>query len=263
MDTLQANFIELFAKPEIAQMICDKLCDNLLPTLQAKFSTFIDTSLAELKARLEAVEKKSAVYEERLEQMDGTVKQLEKRLNDMERYSRRDSLVFHGIKSASYSEAAATQNLDDSEVTINTAMSSPTTEETLLKFLNGKLGVKVTANDISVAHRLPSRMSAPRTAAASQAPPPIVCKFTNRKIRDSIIRKRKDVKAAGYYINEHLTQLDSQIFQKARALLREKRIASCWTYNGITFIKKRETDTPMKVFTIGDLTPLDGRRITE
>ena len=58
------------------------------------------------------------------------------------------------------------------------------------------------------------------------------------RIRDTIYRARLALKARpGLYINEHLTKSTAAIFHNARILVKQKRLLSTWTTNGVVFVK--------------------------
>ena len=75
----------------------------------------------------------------------------------------------------------------------------------------------------------------------------ILVKLHHNSTKFEIIKNSKKLKGTDTYINEHLTQFNSDIFYKARQLRKDKVILHCWTINGITFIIKNEDSSPVKI----------------
>jgi len=65
-------------------------------------------------------------------------------------------------------------------------------------------------------------------------------KFGSVKIKQQVMAAKKKLKQkdSPVYISDHLTTAVSELFARARTLVREKKIAASWTYNGRLFIKK-------------------------
>ena len=67
------------------------------------------------------------------------------------------------------------------------------TVDLCLKVFSG-IGAEVSASDIDIAHRVPTRNQNGRRRQASQSftNPPIICKFTQRIIRNDVLSKRRN-----------------------------------------------------------------------
>ena len=81
-------------------------------------------------------------------------------------------------------------------------------------------------------------------------PAPVIVRFTNLRTRDTIYRARLTFKARpGLYINEHLTKYTAALFHDARILIKQKRLLSAWTTNGVVFVKASNDPSarPVKV----------------
>jgi len=87
----------------------------------------------------------------------------------------------------------------------------------------------ITANDISVCHRL-------KKNARDRARRMIVC-FTTRKARSLVLSARKKIRGSPTFINEHLTKPVSDLLASTRRLLKQKKIQGTWTWNCKLFIK--------------------------
>ena len=76
-------------------------------------------------------------------------------------------------------------------------------------------------------------------------------------MRDAIYAARKGLKnhVPHIYINEHLTLETARLFKTSRDMVKQKKIASTWTYNGYLFAKLSNLDTsrPIRIDKISDL----------
>ena len=83
--------------------------------------------------------------------------------------------------------------------------------------------------------------------------PNIVIRFTNRKIKNNILRHGSDWKGSSVYINEYLTSKNSKITATARQSRKDKRILNSWTKNCKVFIKMIGTGEGSQVRVIQEL----------
>ena len=119
------------------------------------------------------------------------------RLEDSERYSRRDNLVFYGLKCNSYAESASgsgppgssLQQDSGSDLLPETSLS---TEQSVVAFCNDVLKVNITSADITAAHRLPVRKRRPGSSqsSAQDTASSVMVRFTNRRSRDAVFAAR-------------------------------------------------------------------------
>ena len=254
--------------PEVVDVFASSLADKLFP----QFNAILDSFMKDVGAKITAVTDRVVELEKQttalksLKSNDG----LEKRIAELERYSRQDNLIIHGLNYASTAETASVgQLLDDSEVQFNFNLeadkSNLQTEEVVIKLLTQTLGLQVNRNDISVAHRLPKPKSKPQPSSASggssataNSVAPIIVKFNSKRVRLNVLKSRYKLAAKNekpkIYINEHLTSKDSQIFAQARKFLNARKINKCWTFNGVTFIKMTDSksEKPSKIENLSD-----------
>lgn len=153
-----------------------------------------------------------------------------RRIDDIEAYSRSDNIIIRGIPERSAAERASdAPSLSDNKPTLRDSHES--VEATALDFFNTTLGVRVTAQDVSIAHRI--------KAGPKDKIRPIIVRFSNRKTRLAVLRAKKVLKDSSekVFISEHLTKSASDLFFNARKLLREKKIFGTWTQNGQVFVR--------------------------
>lgn len=173
------------------------------------------------------VEKDVEVLKAKLDEKEKTIAELANRIAHQEQYSRRFHLEFANI--------TPRPNEDLEEVVINMA---------------NHLNVKLSRDDIQVAHRLYSK---------DKRNPPVIVEFSSRKLRDNILSKRrqtiitnKNLLGAGYseekvYINESLSPYFKNLLWLARSECRNKNYKWCWYKNYKIFAKKSDGDMPIVI----------------
>ena len=110
------------------------------------------------------------------------------------------------------------------------------------------MGVKLESRDIAVTHRL--------RKGKTDTHRPIIVRFTSRKARDDVLRAKKRLfafcadrsSADRIYISEHLTTGVAKLYFEARRLVKEKKLFSTWTRNGL--VNCKFTDSPAEKITI-------------
>lgn len=197
----------------------------------------IQTAVRELREETTRLERDRAALTASVTEVMTENRTLISRLEEIERYTRRDNIIISGLPEGSYSEAgsqAAGSSTDDQPIE-----SSAITEKTVLKLFNESMGLNLTATDIAIAHRLKK--------SSREQFRPIIVRLANKRIRDAILRAKKslrnDTHNQNIYISEHITQAASKLLFEARQLVKSKRIASAWTMNGRVLIKIKVTDT--------------------
>ena len=133
------------------------------------------------------------------------VKNLEKKADDQEQYSRRNCLLIHGL----------------------TETKTEDTDEMVLDVINNKLNIKMSQISIDRSHRLGKRKG------PGQKPRAIIVKFTRYKDRHHVFRNKKLLKGTGISVTESLTLKRMEHLKKAR---EQHGFANVWTLDGkITF----------------------------
>ena len=220
---LDGKVVEALAKAlsPFLKKIIDESLDDKLATLTKTVSD-VQQSNAKLQAQMTMLKKENDDMRVQLTTQGG-------RLESIEAYSRLDNLIIKGLPETSYAERASKGSADADESLH--AESNSSVESTVISFCRDALHVAVTPSDISIAHRL-------RTGGKDKVRP-VIIRFTNRRIRDSVFRAKKLLKnqSKPIYISEHLTKSSSELFYESRKLLREKKIHSTWTNNGQVFVK--------------------------
>ena len=154
------------------------------------------------------------------------LKSVQKSLNDLEQYTRRDSVEIRGIPLPEES-----QEEDTNEIVLQ---------------LSQKMGIPLERKDISVSHRIRSRSSVDSA---------IIVKFVRRELRERLYRARKRLKSIttadfGFsvekkiFINESLTPKNKELFKDCLRFKKDNSFKFLWTNAGKIFLR-RNADSPV------------------
>ena len=123
------------------------------------------------------------------------------------------------------------------------------------------LGVgNVSLSDIYMVHRVPSRAASNRTNV-------IICKFVRRLAKDNVMANRRNVNGLspvdlGFssdtdvsHINlyDHLTPRLQELLYESKKFKDAKSYKYCWAKNGLVFLRKTDSSTPLKLKSLEDL----------
>ena len=153
-----------------------------------------------------------------LRQKEGTctpMLQVEKRIQELEMYTRKEDVIISGLKIKPRSYAAAAS----AGVGEGDPHSNPDDQQSLetqvITFLQSK-DIHLNEESISACHILPMKDTAKQ--------PAIIMRFTNRKHKTQLLKQGKNLKGSDVFINEHLTALNAAIAAKARELRSKGKI---------------------------------------
>uniref|UniRef100_A0A1A8UJK6 Uncharacterized protein n=1 Tax=Nothobranchius furzeri TaxID=105023 RepID=A0A1A8UJK6_NOTFU len=170
---------------------------------------------------------------------------LQKRVDELEQYSRINDVVITGvdIKPRSYARAVANNNGEEpTETDMNHVERQVTT------FFHSK-GIEISENNIEACHVLSSRNRKGKVS--------VLMRFVSRKMKNSLLKQAKKLKGSEVYVNEHLTKYNAEIAKKARFLRKQKKIQGTWTANCKIFVKLNGTPEEAKILVIKSLEDLD------
>ena len=200
--------------------------------------------ICDIIKRLEKIEKENKYLKKEVndlynyaDECDDKIYSLEKQVNQIDQYIRRENITISGLP----------DNLPTEIL-----------EENVIKVLDS-INVSVSSKDIVACHRLEKT----KKEKAKDDPSKVIVRFMNRKNVVSCLKNKKKLsetrETLGYpknlYINEHLCPSNQQILEDCLSYKYNKKISSCWTYNGIVNIKfsKDKTERPKKIFTTDEL----------
>ena len=148
---------------------------------------------------------------------------LENKLNEIEQYSKKTNIII----------SSSTDFLNKSD----------NKKSEFINFVKNQLNIDIDPYDIVAIHELPNK---------NKDIYKTIVKFHFHETKSKIFKNIKKLKDTNIYINDHLTKYNSEIFYKARNLLKDSKIKYCWTVNGITFIKKTESSEKEKILKLSD-----------
>ena len=180
--------------------------------------------ISDLKQEITGLRQTVELFRKELHEKDQTISSLENRISilenendNLEQYSRRNSLRMTGIEETDTGDLLSTV-LD----VINTkAQVTPPIEPT----------------DIDRIHRVGRKVEGKVRAT--------LIKFATYRARKRVMDKRSSLKniesATPIFINEDLTKKRAELFWKARQMKRDKKIHDVWTYDGNIIAKDRHS----------------------
>ena len=138
--------------------------------------------------------------ERRVDELDGDNRALRDELDAMEKYSRRNCLVVHGIP----------ETKEDSR-------------DAVLHVFNGQLNVPVTPQCIDRSHRLG------RFQPSSNKPRPVIVKFVSYETRRQVFSAKRRLKGSKIVVTENLTKRRSEILNQTKT---QPDVKAAWTTDG-------------------------------
>lgn len=190
---------------DIEAIIKDTLKSPVVLDELAKSLASIVIKKYELKQK-EMAEKIEAL-EDKLRHKEKEISDLNTRVQDMEQYSRRNSLRIFGLVEESNEQ----------------------TEKVVTCFLNNKLNVSLTESCIDRVHRVGKPSSGKIR--------PIILKLTNYHDRDSIFKVKSRLKGSGVVVREDLTAYNLSLLTK---VINKYGLRNAWSRDGKIFYKSRD-----------------------
>lgn len=195
-------------------------------SLNTKFEKMEET-LGTLQEENKALKEEHVSLKAQVFSSANDLKLVQKSLNDLEQYTRRDCLEIRGIPLPEES-----QEEDTNDIVLQ---------------LSHKMGIPLERNDISVSHRI-------RSSRAS-VDPAIIVKFVRREMRESLYRARKRLQSIttadfGFsvdkkiFINESLTPKNKELFKDCLKFKKDNSYKFLWTNAGKIYLR-RNVDSPV------------------
>jgi len=214
--------------------------EKVIGALDQKFTTKIEyqnTELFNVNTRVDALEKQITEYQKENLSLKDTIKVLVSRIDtlstaqdDLDQYSRSDNLLVYGVPQPTDGSKEA----DVRQIVVDVLSQSMP-----------NVGLK--REHISIAHRTSSRRSTYPTALPSSAsssatvnrPPPIIVRFNQREVRNSILVNRRQLKGKMISVSEQLTNRRTLLLKKANELVTNHRVNSSWSHDGRILVKDK------------------------
>lgn len=197
----------------------------------------LKTTLATIQKQCTNNEAELAAARKRIDEQSEEISELYDLQDQLEQYTRKNSLEIHGIPESAYSS----------------------TEEVVLKLADA-LKVPVQSQDIEISHKLPSK-----------GMKPIIVKFVSHKVKTRLYKERAKLKnvsvselfpsancatrteATRIFLNENLTSYRRKIVNRANDMKRNGLLLSVWTLDGKIFVKTSPSGRPIRIHEEEDL----------
>ena len=207
-----------------------KISEMLKETFRGEIVTMVDSVVAGvlkgLQDRITSLEISNGALVQENKSLVTRLEVLEKRVDQAERYSRRNCLRISGISE---------------EVNENT--------DNIVMSLASDIGSDVQQSHIDRSQRVGNPKK------SSTKPRDIIVKFSTYRYRQAFFKQRtllKDTGHRGVFVNEDLTKLRSGILYEARKLMKAELIKGAWSSDGNILVKDRK-DHVYRVSSLGDL----------
>ena len=163
-----------------------------------------------------AVEMELQNRDDKIRHLGKSLESLQNRMDDLEQYSRRNCILFHGIPETDQLESSST--LMEKVATVATQ----------------HLGGIIPAISVDRIHRLGSKSDRQGNTRCR----PVIVKFIDYKTRDRIYRARSALKGTNIYIHESLTPTRQKWLKQARDYPSTDRV---WTQDGKIFVITKDS----------------------
>lgn len=238
------DVLDLVLEDRVVNALTVRISDNIMPQIKQMFLEFrADVKSMMQELLVDMIETQIKPLQEKVRGLTENADIMARRMDDMENEARLDYLILHGLSIPSKSDSALVSTNGPQDEIIST----------VLTYLKDDLDIQLDKRDISLAYKLPRGMH--------NSHAPIVLKFSQRHIRDLVLKTRRGHKSPHVspknmvYINEFLTRKNSELFQLARSLLKHKKITRTWTLGGRVFIRLTDSpdEKPMRIIKPADL----------
>lgn len=156
---------------------------------------------------------------EQLDKVNKTL--LETQSECKERVSKSEEMARKAMRKANFNEQYSRKN--NFKLTGVPEQANETTEDItreVFSLMKRRAGVTLLPEQVIAVHRIPGKSGAPR---------PILVRLRNNSDKSLVMRKRKEIKAAGFKLIDDVTQLNAGLISR---LTLHNQIDSAWFFNG-------------------------------
>lgn len=174
---------------------------------------FLTFENAEMKEKLDTANKTILEFQaectERMLKSEEMARNAMRKANFNEQYSRKNNFKLLGVKE------------QENETT-------DTVSREVCALLEVKAGISLRPEQIIAIHRIPGKAGSPK---------PILVRLRNNSDKGMVMRKRKEIKAAGFKLVDDVTKLNAGLISR---LSLHGSIDSAWFFNGFVYGKTTE-----------------------
>lgn len=222
------------------QKTCEKDYNTSFETLNTK----LDENTEAIKNQSLKTDKYFEIIEELMtenKQLKQKIQKLEERIEEVEQYSRNNSLEIQGIP------------MEQNENVLN-----------IVKEVGKALDLEISDSMVDACHRLGKKKE---VEGEDDKPPGIIVKFVRRMDKEEFIRKRRVKRTLStrhinrpmdqpIYVNESLSPSRRRLLFMAREAKKDKNYQFLWVRNGKIFLRKEEKSAVKTVRNHEDLSKL-------
>ena len=254
IESLLSLNIEQLNKPDLKLKIKD-MQDFLRKLYEEKTDSNIQNSVVEnILKRLDVLESNETKSSETIKKLQEENKSLRKRVEDLEVTVDDNELRFIDVEKSVLGVEQYSRRENFEIAGIPTNVPQHELKDKVIQIANTicERTQPITASDIHACHRLKEE-----NGQAS-----VIVRMVNREDTVNILKSKKTLPEKsttdlGYqnklFINENLCAGTKDIYLIARQLKKDKHVSSCWTFNGVVHVKKRESDQKgKKIFHLAD-----------
>lgn len=192
----------IFREDEFVSAL-EKCIERVLSKRQREFEEKIERQEGDIHDLKVALDKKEAQVQSlttSMKSLGSKIEAFESRANDLEQYSRRNSVRVFGVPETS----------------------KESTDDLVLKVVSEHLSCPMTKANIDRSHR----SGKPRT---DDKPRPILVKLSSHRMKAELMKERRKLKGSGISIQEDLTSLNHKILIK---LATHPKVEAAWSIDG-------------------------------
>lgn len=189
---------------------------RLEATIERKVEEKFKEKTAELNQRLDMITYENVELKEQVDKLTETVTECEKmtkfaiqKSNTNEQYSRKNNVKVMGV----------VEKENETELTL--------TRE-VIEILESKAQVTIEESKIMALHRIPGKIGMNK---------PVLIKLINNSEKTKIMKKRKEMKRAGFRLVDDVTKSNTTLIN---TLSQHEKIESAWYFNGSVYAKTIE-----------------------
>lgn len=231
----------------------DQLLDKKFEAFASLFAKSIKEDLDERiqNKSTEITNKITEPMKKDIEDMKDKTSQMQARFDALENNIFKLDLIIYGL---SPNDTTSTISKPDKSYSTAVTSADNLAMKKVLEFAQTSLGMDLTEQDIS-------SCSALKKTGVKSPDFPIFITFKTYAKRCELLKKGRHYAKMNsvnrrIFLNEHLTKSNANLFQHTRALKKDKKIYSTWSFDGYIFIKQSSTSKPVKISSMEDLNSL-------